>query len=99
MGAEVVLTRSDVAKGHPEYYQDLAERTARETPGAYFIHQFGNPDNPAAHDFGTRPEILPQIADVGGVGAGVSGCGSSGTMRGLRSAARPTGKAWAGPCR
>src|SRR5882762_7379251 len=24
MGAEVVLTRSDVTKGHPEYYQDLA---------------------------------------------------------------------------
>ena len=23
MGAEVILTRSDVAKGHPEYYQDL----------------------------------------------------------------------------
>src|SRR5690606_32768937 len=36
MGAEVVLTRSDVAKGHPDYYQDLAERIARETPGAYF---------------------------------------------------------------
>ena len=49
MGAEVILTRSDVAKGHPEYYQDLAERIARETPGAYFINQFGNPDNPAAH--------------------------------------------------
>jgi hypothetical protein len=28
MGAEVVLTRSDVAKGHPDYYQDLAERIA-----------------------------------------------------------------------
>src|SRR5690606_18983152 len=32
MGAEVVLTRSDVAKGHPDYYQDLAARIARETP-------------------------------------------------------------------
>ncbi len=48
MGAEVVLTRSDVAKGHPEYYQDMAERIARETPGAYFINQFGNLDNPRA---------------------------------------------------
>jgi len=47
MGAEVVLTRSDVAKGHPDYYQDMAARIARETPGAYFINQFGNPDNPA----------------------------------------------------
>src|SRR3546814_443181 len=48
MGAQVVLTRSDVAKGHPDYYQDLAERLARETPGAYLINQFANPDNPAA---------------------------------------------------
>src|SRR3546814_4135227 len=83
MGAEVVLTRSDVAKGHPDYYQDLAERIARETPGAYFINQFGNPDNPAAHEFGTGPEILRQMADVGGVDAVVFGCGSSGTMSGL----------------
>ena len=30
MGAEVVLTRSDVAKGHPEYYQDMAKRMAQE---------------------------------------------------------------------
>ncbi|MGO4222729.1 pyridoxal-phosphate dependent enzyme [Lysobacter sp. TAF61] len=83
MGAQVVLTRSDVAKGHPDYYQDLAERLARETPGAYFINQFGNPDNPAAHEFGTGPEILEQMADVGGVDAVVFGCGSSGTMTGL----------------
>ncbi|GAB2625940.1 pyridoxal-phosphate dependent enzyme [Novilysobacter erysipheiresistens] len=83
MGAQVVLTRSDVAKGHPDYYQDLAERLARETPGAYFINQFGNPDNPAAHEHGTGPEILAQMAEVGGVDAIVFGCGSSGTMTGL----------------
>ena len=81
MGAEVILTRSDVAKGHPEYYQDLAERIARETPGAYFINQFGNPDNPAAHEFGTGPEILRQMD--GELDAIVFGCGSSGTMTGL----------------
>ncbi len=83
MGAEVVLTRSDVAKGHPQYYQDLAERIAQETPGAYFINQFGNPDNPAAHEHGTGPEILRQMAEVGGLDAIVFGCGSSGTMTGL----------------
>ena len=81
MGAEVILTRSDVAKGHPEYYQDLAERIARETPGAYFINQFGNPDNPAAHEYGTGPEILRQMD--GQLDAIVFGCGSSGTMTGL----------------
>jgi cystathionine beta-synthase len=81
MGAEVVLTRSDVAKGHPQYYQDMAERLARETPGAYFINQFGNPDNPRAHESVTGPEILRQMD--GRLDAVVFGCGSSGTMTGL----------------
>src|SRR5690554_7762024 len=81
MGAEVVLTRSDVAKGHPQYYQDMAERIARETPGAYFINQFGNPDNPRAHYDTTGPEILRQMD--GRIDAFVFGCGSSGTMTGL----------------
>ncbi len=81
MGAEVVLTRSDVAKGHPQYYQDLAEQIARETPGAYFINQFGNPDNPRAHEETTGPEILRQMD--GRLDAFVFGCGSSGTMSGI----------------
>src|SRR5512139_2958082 len=54
MGAEVVMTRSDVGKGHPEYYQDLALRIAEEK-GGYFINQFGNPDNPLAHELSTGP--------------------------------------------
>jgi len=81
MGAEVVLTRSDVAKGHPQYYQDMAERLARETPGAYFVNQFGNPDNPRAHEESTGPEIWRQME--GRLDAIVFGCGSSGTMTGL----------------
>ena len=83
MGAEVILTRSDVAKGHPDYYQDLAARIAAETPGAYFINQFGNPDNPLTHETVTGPEIWEQMQDVGGMDAIVFGCGSSGTMTGL----------------
>jgi cystathionine beta-synthase len=70
-----------VAKGHPDYYQDMAERIAGETPGAYFINQFGNPDNPAAHEFGTGPELWEQMG--GELDAVVFGCGSSGTMTGL----------------
>jgi cystathionine beta-synthase len=81
MGAEVVLTRSDVAKGHPQYYQDMAEKLAADTPGAYFINQFGNPDNPLAHEQGTGPEIWRQMD--GDMDAIVFGCGSSGTMTGL----------------
>jgi cystathionine beta-synthase len=80
MGAEVVLTRSDVGKGHPEYYQDLGARLAREN-GWYHINQFGNPDNPEAHATTTGPEILEQMD--GKIDAVVVGIGSSGTITGL----------------
>jgi len=80
MGAEVVLTRSDVAKGHPEYYQDLGAAIAKRT-GAYFINQFGNPDNPKAHEQTTGPEIWEQMSQR--LDAVVLGVGSSGTIGGL----------------
>ena len=80
MGVEVVLTRSDVARGHPEYYQDLGEAIAKEK-GAYFINQFGNPDNPLAHEQTTAPEIFEQMD--GDVDAIVLGVGSSGTVSGF----------------
>jgi cystathionine beta-synthase len=80
MGAEVVLTRSDVAKGHPEYYQDLGASIAKER-GAYFINQFANPDNPLAHATTTGPEIWEQMQ--GRLDAVVVGVGSSGTIAGL----------------
>jgi cystathionine beta-synthase len=60
MGAQVVITRSDVGKGHPDYYQDLAQAIARRTPDAFFINQFANPANPHAHASTTGPEILAQ---------------------------------------
>jgi cystathionine beta-synthase len=80
MGAEVVLTRSDVGRGHPEYYQDLG-RSIAEEKGAYFINQFGNPDNPLAHELTTAPEIVKQMD--GKLDAIVLGVGSSGTVTGI----------------
>ncbi len=67
--------RSDVSKGHPEYYRDVAERLTRETPGSFFVNQFGNPANPQAHEETTAPEIWEQMnheldAVVCGVGTG-----------------------------
>ena len=81
MGAEVVITRSDVGKGHPEYYQDLARKIADETPGSYFVNQFGNADNPLAHRTRTGPEIWRQMEE--NLDAIVVGVGSSGTITGL----------------
>lgn len=81
MGAETVITRSDVGKGHPEYYQDIAERLARETPGAFYVNQFANPANPAAHEATTGPEIWAQSGHM--LDAVVCGVGSGGTLTGL----------------
>jgi cystathionine beta-synthase len=81
LGADVRLTRSDVGKGHPDYYQDMAERIAAETPDAHFINQFVNPANPLAHETTTGPEIFEQMdRDVDAV---VVGVGSGGTLTGL----------------
>ena len=81
LGAEIHLTRSDVGKGHPEYYQDYAARLAKEIPGAWFADQFNNPANPRAHETTTGPEIWDQTNHK--VDAIVVGVGSSGTITGL----------------
>ncbi|MBA2242918.1 MAG: pyridoxal-phosphate dependent enzyme [Chthoniobacterales bacterium] len=81
LGAEVRIVRSDVTRGHPEYYQDTAARLAEEIPGAYYVNQFGNPANPAAHERSTGPEIWEQMRHD--VDACVVGVGSGGTVTGL----------------
>lgn len=80
LGATVVTTRSDVGRGHPDYYQDLArDLAARE--GAFFVNQFENPANPRAHELGTGPELVAQTG--GRLDAMVCGVGSGGTLTGL----------------
>ncbi|MEL7491848.1 MAG: pyridoxal-phosphate dependent enzyme [Pseudomonadota bacterium] len=80
LGADVRLTRSDVGKGHPDYYQDVAERIAEET-GAFYVNQFGNEANPRAHETITGPEIWGQMGED--MDAMVAGVGSGGTITGL----------------
>ena len=81
LGAEVRLTRSDVTRGHPEYYQDMAARLAEEIAGGFYVNQFGNPANPLAHERTTGPEIWEQMRhDVDAI---VVGVGSGGTLTGL----------------
>lgn len=81
LGADVRITRSDVGKGHPDYYQDYAARIAASIPGSFFADQFNNPANPAAHENSTAPEIWAQTGhDLDAI---VVGVGSSGTLTGL----------------
>ncbi len=80
MGVEIVMTRSDVGIGHPEYYQDMAQRIAKERDG-FYVNQFENLANPRAHYRTTGPEIWEQTE--GRVDAVVCGVGSGGTLSGV----------------
>ncbi len=80
LGAEVVMTRSDVQKGHPEYYQEKAAAIAAKTGGLY-VNQFENPSNPVAHESTTAPEIWQQMDR--NLDAVVCGVGSGGTLTGI----------------
>lgn len=81
MAVDVRITRSDVGKGHPEYYQDMAQAIAAKLNNAVYINQFDNPANPLAHETTTGPEILEQMG--GDLDAVVVGVGSGGTLTGL----------------
>ena len=81
LGAEVIVTRTDVPPGHPLQYQTMADEIAARTPGALYIRQHYNPDNPAVHEATTGPEIWDQMD--GDVDAIVGGIGTAGTMTGL----------------
>jgi cystathionine beta-synthase len=81
MGAQIVMTRSDVGKGHPEHYQERAERLARETPNSFYVSQFSNDANPQAHEHTTAPEIWEQMGQQ--LDAVVCGVGTGGTLTGL----------------
>ncbi len=81
LGVDVRITRSDVGKGHPDYYQDMAQRLAAAMPDAVYMNQFSNPANPKAHETTTGPELFEQLD--GDVDAVVVGVGSGGTLSGL----------------
>ncbi|HEY2816289.1 MAG TPA: pyridoxal-phosphate dependent enzyme [Casimicrobiaceae bacterium] len=81
MGVDIVMTRSDIGKGHPEYYQDMAKRIAGETSGAFYIDQFSNPSNPNTHETWTAPEIWEQMDHR--LDAVVCGVGTGGTLTGI----------------
>ena len=81
MGVEIVFTRSDVEKGHPEHYQEMAAAIVKKTSGSFFADQFSNPANPLVHETTTGPEIWSQMA--GEIDAFVAGVGTGGTISGV----------------
>jgi hypothetical protein len=108
LGATVVMTRSDVEKGHPDYYVDLAKRIARET-GAYLrissktLRTLPRMRRRQARRFGSRPAVdsTPSSAEsVRGAHSQVSRVSSRRSPRPsrwylrIRSARRWLGSSW-----
>lgn len=80
-GAEVVITPTNVAPDSPESYNGVAERLAKEIPGAFRPHQFENPNNPLAHYLTTGREIW--TSSQGKIDVFVAGMGTGGTISGV----------------
>ncbi len=80
-GAEVVITPTSVAPDSPESYNGVAERLAREIPGAWRPNQFTNMANPEIHYRTTGPEIWQQTQ--GRITVFVAGVGTGGTLTGV----------------
>jgi cystathionine beta-synthase len=80
-GAEVVITATQVPPDSPESYNGVADRLAREIPGAFRPDQFANPANPLMHYLSTGPEIWQDTQ--GQVDVFVAGMGTGGTISGV----------------
>ena len=80
-GAEVVITPTAVARESPESYYSVADRLAREIPGAFQPNQYFNQVNPETHEAITGPEIWEQTQ--GQIDVFVAGVGTGGTITGV----------------
>lgn len=80
MGAQVVVTPTNVPADDPRSYYETAKRLARETPGAFYPNQYHSQDNIEAHYLTTGPEIWSQLD--GKLDYFISGLGTGGTMSG-----------------
>ena len=80
-GAEVVITPTNVPPDSPDSYNGVADRLAREVPGAWRPNQFTNLSNPEVHYLTTGPEIWEQ--SEGKVTVLVGGIGTGGTISGV----------------
>jgi len=81
LGAEVIITPTDVPPDHPDNYVRVAERYVRENPNTFMPNQYFNPANPDIHYRTTGPEIWEQTE--GRVDVFVAGIGTGGTITGV----------------
>ncbi|EON66146.1 cystathionine beta-synthase [Coniosporium apollinis CBS 100218] len=90
LGAEIIRTPTQAAFDSPESHIGVARRLQKEIPNAHILDQYGNPDNPLAHELGTAEEIWAQTE--GRVTALVAGAGTGGTITGIARGLRKHNK-------
>lgn len=81
LGATIIRTPTEAAFDSPESHIGVAKRLQKEIPNAHILDQYGNPNNPLAHELGTAEEVWAQTN--GRVTAIVAGAGTGGTITGL----------------
>ncbi|KAL8655110.1 MAG: hypothetical protein Q9210_001090 [Variospora velana] len=81
LNATIIRTPTQAAFDSPESHIGVARRLQKEIPNAHILDQYGNADNPLAHEYGTAEEIWTQTD--GKITAVVAGAGTGGTITGL----------------
>jgi len=81
LNATIIRTPTQAAFDSPESHIGVAKRLQKEIPNAHILDQYGNPDNPLAHEYGTAEEIWAQTD--GKIKAVVAGAGTGGTITGI----------------
>ena len=81
MGAEVIVTPTNVEPDDPRSYYSVAKRLAKEIPNSFYVNQYDNASNAKAHYLSTGPEIWEQTD--GKITHFVVGVGTGGTISGV----------------
>ncbi len=81
MGAEVVVTPTNVAADDPRSYYSVAKKLNQEIPNSFYPNQYDNLSNRKAHYETTGPEIWEQTE--GKITHLVVGVGTGGTISGV----------------
>ncbi|CAG8149051.1 unnamed protein product [Penicillium nalgiovense] len=80
LGAKVVRAPAGVSIDSPDSIISVAQRLQKEIPSSFILNQYTNPENPAAHEFGTAEELWHQTE--GQIDVVISGAGTGGTVTG-----------------
>jgi cystathionine beta-synthase len=81
LGAEIIRTPTEAPFDAPESHINVARHLREVLPNAHILDQYGNEDNPKAHEETTAREILEQTG--GKIDAFVCGAGTGGTITGV----------------